>query len=112
MLSVITVTDLRDDTLANLAGDGLYTVTMQSNQVKDFSGKAVAKGVLGTFTVEIPPPPEQAVQAPGVKAARPASLPPSREQAAMLAAAADAAQRDRKTAALASLFTSIDDWLW
>jgi len=30
----------------------------------------------------------------------------------MLAAAADAAQRDRKTAALESVFTSIDDWLW
>jgi hypothetical protein len=106
----ITAPGKKNKEIWDFADNGTYTVTLQPKQVKDMVGNAAAKAaVLGTFTVNIPGAP---LLAPSVKAAGAVSLPPSREQAAMLAAAADAAQRDRKTAALASLFTSIDDWLW
>jgi len=38
------------------ANNGVYTVSMQSNQVKDTSGKAVKSGKLGTFTVDTEAP--------------------------------------------------------
>jgi hypothetical protein len=87
---------------------------MQSKRVKDFSGQSVAKGDLGTFEVNIHEP---QVQAARIKAVAPASVPPLKEQAATVAADAlehdrkvAAAERDRKTASLASLFASLDDW--
>jgi len=36
----------------NAASNGVYTVTMQSNQVKDLGGNVVKSGKLGTFTVD------------------------------------------------------------
>ncbi len=40
----------------NLPDQGVYTVTMQPNQVTDTSANPVAKGNLGTFTVDTVPP--------------------------------------------------------
>jgi hypothetical protein len=86
---------------------------MQAKQVKDIARNAVASGTLGTFTANVS---SVLAAAPSLKAARPVSGPPSREQAALLAAAADAAfssaERERKTAVLETVFASVDDWLW
>jgi len=40
----------------DLADSGVYTVSMQAKQVTDTSGNPVAKGTLGTFTVDTAPP--------------------------------------------------------
>jgi hypothetical protein len=66
------------------ADSGTYTVTMQPNQVKDTSGRAVPSGRLGTFAVRVPAASPTAFSAG-------AALATSLDQRALLAAAADAA---------------------
>lgn len=39
------------------ADNGVYTVTLVENEVEDIHGNAVARTILGRFTVAIPPPP-------------------------------------------------------
>ncbi|MBC8001813.1 MAG: hypothetical protein H7X97_04415 [Opitutaceae bacterium] len=38
------------------ANNGIYTISMQSNEVKDTEGASVASGQLGLFTVNVPTP--------------------------------------------------------
>jgi hypothetical protein len=95
--------------------NGTYTITIQPNQVADKNGNPVPAGVLGSFTVDVP-------SAPVAKAVSKSSSdmrgPPSSDQAALVAAAADAAFSRlgrgprRDVAALRRVFASIDDWLW
>jgi hypothetical protein len=97
----------------NAADNGTYTISIQPNQVTDRCGNPVAAASLGTFTVGVP---ATAVARAASESAGSIRGPAPANQAALVAAAADAAlspQRSRReTAVLPSLFASIDDWLW
>jgi hypothetical protein len=95
------------------ADNGIYTVSVEPDQVADTVGHPVAAGDLGTFTVAVP---GTALGTATLQGVHPLGGGTSLDQAAMLAAAADAALSpagpQRKTAGLAAVFASVDDWLW